>query len=69
MFLKVERLISWLFYLYIDSKPCGAWGIGIKLVRMTAREKSSCRFLYPIFYPYNLISFSSTRQVLVELHC
>ena len=30
MFLKVERLISWLFYQYIDNNLVGAWGIGIK---------------------------------------
>ena len=30
MFLKVERLISWVFYQYLDNNPVGAWGIGIK---------------------------------------
>jgi hypothetical protein len=30
MFLKVERLISWVFYQFIDNNPVGAWGIGIK---------------------------------------
>lgn len=30
MFLKVEKLISWLFYQWIDNNPAGAWSIGIK---------------------------------------
>ena len=30
MFLKVERLINWLFHHYIDNNQIGAWGIGIK---------------------------------------
>ena len=30
MFLKVERLVSWLLCQWIDSNPVGAWGIGIK---------------------------------------
>ena len=30
MFLKVERLISWVFYQWIDNNPNGAWSIGIK---------------------------------------
>ena len=30
MFLKVERLINWLFYQWIDNTSLGAWGIGIK---------------------------------------
>ena len=30
MFLKVERLIIWLFYQWIDNNPTGAWSIGIK---------------------------------------
>ena len=46
MFLKVERLISWVFYQFIDNNPMGAWGIGIKYKRVTEREKSSCRFLF-----------------------
>ena len=44
MFLKVEKLISWLFHQYIDNTPCGAWGFGIKLVRMTAREETPAVF-------------------------
>ena len=30
MFLKVERLISWVFDQWIDNNPVGAWCIGIK---------------------------------------
>ena len=30
MFLKVESLISWVFYQYLDNNPVGAWGLGIK---------------------------------------
>ena len=30
MFLKVERLISWVISQFIDNNPIGAWGIGIK---------------------------------------
>jgi hypothetical protein len=30
MFLKVERLINWLFYQFIDNNPTGVWAIGIK---------------------------------------
>ena len=30
MLLKVERLIGWVFYQFIDNNPMGAWGIGIK---------------------------------------